>query len=75
MRLTLPCDYFLIKAMDMVRDISAAILHRKMPCFEPMHLGLRKIRQVGVSALASEKDVVLPPENDRGRLMLPEKLF
>jgi len=64
-----------MKAMDVVRDICEAILHRKMPGFEPMHLGLRKISQVCLSTLASEKDIVLSPENDRRRLMLPEKLL
>lgn len=73
--LLLPYDHLVIKPMDVVRDIREAIFHCKMPGFEPVHLGLRKICQICFSALASEKDVVLPPEDDRRRLMLPEEFL
>src|SRR6516165_3587793 len=38
-----------------------------------MHLGSGQIRQISFSSLASEKDIVLRPENDRLGLSLPEK--
>jgi hypothetical protein len=38
-----------------------------------MHLGFGQIRQISFSSLASEKDIVLRPENDGLGLSLPEK--
>ena len=51
--------------MDVFCNVVQAILDCKVAGFQAMHLCLGQIFEVSFSAFAGEKNVVLPPEDDR----------
>src|SRR5215468_10166457 len=64
-----------VEAMHIRRDLVETIFHSKMTGIQPVHFSVRKVFQVRLTALPSEEDIVLSPENQRLGLLLAEKIL
>src|SRR5690242_7123575 len=63
----------LMKCDHLIHDVWEAILNREMTGVEAMELRPREIPQVRLASLPGEEEIVLIPEDDRFRLLLPEE--
>src|SRR5262245_16753081 len=63
------------EAVDSTRDLVAVRLEREMACIEQMRLDIWQIAAIRRRTFRREDEVVVAPDDQRGRLILPEELL
>jgi hypothetical protein len=63
----------LIEGNHLLHDKGQTVFYRKVTRVQPVHLRMGKILEIGFTALAREKDVILSPESDCLGLLLSEE--